>query len=172
MIRCAASPSLLRRRPFRHERGPVTGPVRRPFSVSGPGGTPPAARGARLLRTCRRRRDCGRHAVPEAHLARAHRLVRVLLLRGGRRARPALRRGHAEARAQQRRDALVPHDGRLPASRSAVARSAACGAGSDRPARARMAEEAAALYIGTFNIFNYTLTILAALGVDRWVLAR
>src|SRR6266498_4430184 len=27
-------------------------------------------------------------------------------------------------------------------------------------------------YIGTFNIFNYTLTILAALGVDRWVLAR
>ncbi len=27
-------------------------------------------------------------------------------------------------------------------------------------------------YIGTFNIFNYTLTILAALAVDRWVLAR
>jgi diguanylate cyclase (GGDEF)-like protein/putative nucleotidyltransferase with HDIG domain len=27
-------------------------------------------------------------------------------------------------------------------------------------------------YIGTFNIFNYTLTILAALGIDRWVLAR
>src|SRR3954468_23695107 len=27
-------------------------------------------------------------------------------------------------------------------------------------------------YIGTFNIFNYTLTILAALAVDRWVLAQ
>jgi diguanylate cyclase (GGDEF)-like protein/putative nucleotidyltransferase with HDIG domain len=27
-------------------------------------------------------------------------------------------------------------------------------------------------YIGTFNIFNYTLTILATLAVDRWVLAR
>ena len=27
-------------------------------------------------------------------------------------------------------------------------------------------------YIGTFNIFNYTLTILAALAVDRWVLAH
>ncbi len=27
-------------------------------------------------------------------------------------------------------------------------------------------------YIATFNIFNYTLTILAALAVDRWVLAR
>jgi diguanylate cyclase (GGDEF)-like protein/putative nucleotidyltransferase with HDIG domain len=27
-------------------------------------------------------------------------------------------------------------------------------------------------YIGTFNIFNYTLTVLAALGVNRWVLAH
>ena len=27
-------------------------------------------------------------------------------------------------------------------------------------------------YIGTFNIFNYTLTILGTLAVDRWVLAR
>jgi diguanylate cyclase (GGDEF)-like protein/putative nucleotidyltransferase with HDIG domain len=27
-------------------------------------------------------------------------------------------------------------------------------------------------YIGTFNIFNYTLTILAALGINRWVLAQ
>jgi diguanylate cyclase (GGDEF)-like protein len=27
-------------------------------------------------------------------------------------------------------------------------------------------------YIGTFNIFNYTLTVLAALGVNRWVLGH
>ena len=72
-------------------------------------------------------------------------VARLLRVRGGRRARAAVRRRRAQTRTAQRGDALVPHHRRLPAPRSAAARAAAGRTRPGRAAPARMAEEASAL---------------------------
>ena len=77
--------------------------------------------------------------------ARAHGLDRVRDPGRRRGARATLRRRRAEARREQRGNALVPHDGRLPPAGGALARAAARRADPDRPARPRVAEEATAL---------------------------